>query len=141
MPHRIGQSAPEGGEWPTPVYDGSLIEDDGTLWRMRGSALGDKAARKMLRRTDVRVVHAYGLNVVEVHGATKEQLLADVWEFLRGRRRSTQTSNWASSAMPTTASCSSFRRAADVPHPVDVDAHRRTGVEGREPDQSPMRDV
>ena len=71
-------------EWPRPVYDGSLIDADGIRWTMRGPALEGKRARRVVRQSDIRVVHAYGLDVVELEGEEKRQLLARVEEYLRG---------------------------------------------------------
>jgi hypothetical protein len=71
--------------WPRPVYDGTWVDAEGTAWRMRGSALDAKGARKLMRRSDVRVVLAYSLEVAEVLGAERDDLLSRVEEFLQGR--------------------------------------------------------
>lgn len=71
-------------EWPRPVYDGSLVDAEGTMWHMRGPALEGERARRVVRMPDVRVVHAYGLDVVELEGSEKKELLARVEEYLRG---------------------------------------------------------
>ena len=88
MPKKVGQSdvLPDGTEveWPRPVYDGSLMDAEGTMWQMRGPALEGKRARRVVRMPDVRVVHAYGLDVVELEGEDKDELLARVEECLRG---------------------------------------------------------
>ena len=70
--------------WPRPVYDGAWVDTDGTAWRMRGSALDAKQARRLMRRSDVRVVLAYSLDVDEVLGAERQELLARVEQFLQG---------------------------------------------------------
>ncbi|GAA2758445.1 hypothetical protein GCM10009872_38050 [Actinopolymorpha rutila] len=70
--------------WPRPVYDRAWVDADGTAWRMRGSALDAKEARKLMRRPDVRVVLAYSRDVDEVVGADREALLARVEGFLQG---------------------------------------------------------
>jgi hypothetical protein len=71
--------------WPRPVYDGTWVDAEGTAWRMRGGALDAKGARKLMRRSDVRVVLAYSLEVAEVLGAERDDLLSRVEEFLQGR--------------------------------------------------------
>jgi hypothetical protein len=70
--------------WPRPVYDGAWVDTDGRAWRMRGNALDAKQARKLMRRSDVRVVLAYDVDVVEVRGAEREDLFARVEDFLEG---------------------------------------------------------
>jgi hypothetical protein len=70
--------------WPRPVYDGAWVDTEGSAWRMRGSALDAKQARKLMSRSDVHVVLAYDVDVVEVRGAERENLLARVDEFLDG---------------------------------------------------------
>lgn len=70
MAEKVGRSdaSPHGTdiEWPRPVHDGTLIDADGTTWTMRGPALEGKRARRLVRTPDVRVIHAYGLDVVEL---------------------------------------------------------------------------
>lgn len=88
MPKKVGQSdvLPDGTEveWPRPVHDGSLTDAGGTTWTMRGPALEGKRARRAIRMPDVRVVHAYGLDLVELEGEDKVELLTRVEEYLRG---------------------------------------------------------
>ena len=51
---------------------------------MRGTELDEKAARRLVRRSDVVVLHAYGLNVAVVEGDEKAALLHRVDDYLRG---------------------------------------------------------
>lgn len=83
---RQSDATPDGSfvEWPRPVYDRGWVDPDGITWRMRGKALGSKAARRLMRRPNVRVVHAYGLDVVQIDGEVKDALLARVLEYLHG---------------------------------------------------------
>jgi hypothetical protein len=71
-------------EWPRPVHEGALIDSEGATWTMRGPALEGRRARRVIRTLGVRVVHAYGLDVVELDGVAKSELLARVEEYLRG---------------------------------------------------------
>jgi hypothetical protein len=52
---------------------------------MRGSPLDGKQARRLMRRSDVHVVLAYGVEVAEVLGANRDVLLARVEDFLAGK--------------------------------------------------------
>lgn len=72
-------------EWPRPVYDREWTDARGTTWRMRGGELHGRAARRMVRRSDVVVLHAYGLDVVIVEGDEKSALLDRVEDYLRGK--------------------------------------------------------
>jgi hypothetical protein len=89
MAKKIRQSndLPDGTslEWPRPVYDRAWTDDRGTTWSMRGPELDGKAARRMVRRSDVVVLHAYGLDVAVVEGAGKTALLLRVEAYLKGR--------------------------------------------------------
>lgn len=88
MARRVRQSdaTPDDGfvEWPRPVYDRSWVDPEGITWRMRGRALGNKAARRLVRTPDLRTTHAYGVDVVQVDGERKDALLARVLEYLHG---------------------------------------------------------
>jgi hypothetical protein len=67
------------------VHDREWIDPHGTAWRMRGSPLDAKQARRLMRRSDVHVVLAYGMEVAEVLGADRDVLLARVEDFLAGK--------------------------------------------------------
>jgi hypothetical protein len=71
-------------EWPRPVHDRSLVDEAGTAWHMRGSVLEGKAARRVMRKPDLRVVHAYGLDVVELEREEKDELLTRLEAYLHG---------------------------------------------------------
>ena len=65
-------------EWPRPVYDGAWVDTDGVLWRMRGGQLDARQVRRLLKRPNLRVVWAYELAVVLVHGSAREELIAKI---------------------------------------------------------------
>jgi hypothetical protein len=71
--------------WPRPVRDREWIDADGTAWRMRGGQLHAMQARRLMKRSDVHVVRAYGMEVGEVLGAARDALLARVDDFLAGK--------------------------------------------------------
>lgn len=71
-------------EWPRPVYDGSWTDRQGVTWRMRRSELDDKRLRRLLKRSDLRVLHAYQMKVSLVEGAEREALLQRVHDFHAG---------------------------------------------------------
>src|SRR5690349_21251898 len=83
-----GDGAPEvsGGwlRWPRPVDDRQWVDVDGSVWRMRGGPLDAKQARRFIMRPEVHVVRAYELDVAEVRGAERDDLLARVEEFFAG---------------------------------------------------------
>jgi len=65
MARKVRQTdrSPEGGllEWPRPIYDRSWTDPrTGGARRMRGGQLEAKAARRLMRRADLLVLHAYG---------------------------------------------------------------------------------
>jgi hypothetical protein len=66
------------------MHDREWIDAQGTAWRMRGSPLDEKQARRLMRRSDVHVVLAYGMEVAEIRGADRDVLLARVEDFLAG---------------------------------------------------------
>jgi hypothetical protein len=71
--------------WPRPVYDRAWVDAESTSWRMRGGDLDLKQFRRLLKRPDVHVVWAYGLDVTEVHDVEREALLGRVEEYFRGQ--------------------------------------------------------
>jgi hypothetical protein len=72
------------GEWSRPVRDGAWTDGDGVVWRRRGGPLETKVARRFLRRPELIVLHAYGLEPHVVDGPDADALLARVQEFLDG---------------------------------------------------------
>jgi hypothetical protein len=71
--------------WPRPVHDREWVDAEGTSWRMRGGDLDQKQFRRLLKRPDVHVVRAYGLDVTELRDGEREALLARVEEYFRGQ--------------------------------------------------------
>jgi hypothetical protein len=62
---------PNAQPWPQPIQDGVWTHDNGALWHIRGGRgqLPDRVLRRLLKRTDVRVLHAYGPRPAEVTGS------------------------------------------------------------------------
>ena len=73
-----------GVEWARPVRDGAWTGPDGAYWRRRGGQLEPKAARRLMRRPDLVVLHAYGPQPREVDGVEADALLARIRQFLDG---------------------------------------------------------
>lgn len=71
-------------EWARPMRDGTWTDPDGVCWRRRGGPLEPKAARRLIRRPEIQVVHAYGAQPRVVDGAEAADLLARVQQFLDG---------------------------------------------------------
>lgn len=71
--------------WPRPVHDREWVDAEGTSWHMRGGDLDQKQLRRLLKRPDIHVVWAYGLDVTEVHDVERAALLARVEEYFRGQ--------------------------------------------------------
>ena len=71
--------------WPRPVHDREWVDTEGTSWRMRGGDLDQKRFRRQLKRPDVHVVRAYGLDVTELRDGEREALLTRVEEYFRGQ--------------------------------------------------------
>ena len=70
--------------WPTPIRDREWVDDNETTWRMRGPAIGQRELRRLLRREDVRVLHVYGLEPVELSGSHLDALVQRIEEFFAG---------------------------------------------------------
>jgi hypothetical protein len=70
--------------WPQPISDGYWIDDSGIHWHIRGGRAGRSrpALRRLLRHSDLRVLHAYGLHPIEVVGAERAALLERVERWL-----------------------------------------------------------
>ncbi|WP_030529667.1 hypothetical protein [Phycicoccus jejuensis] len=71
--------------WPSPVADRSWVSDDGTEWRMRGGPIGEREVRRLLRRPDVRVLHVYGTEPVELPAKEASEVLDALQVFYDGR--------------------------------------------------------
>ena len=72
--------------WPRPIRDGQWIDDCGIHWHIRGGGIEPTgpALRRLLKRTDLRVLHAYGAHPREVSGREREALLERVGRFAAG---------------------------------------------------------
>ena len=71
--------------WPRPVHDREWVDAEGTSWHMRGGDLDQKQFRRLVKRPDVHVVRAYGLDVAELRDVEREALLARIEEYFRGQ--------------------------------------------------------
>lgn len=71
-------------EQPRPIKDRGWVDNNGVAWRMRGSRLEPKAARKLLRRPDLDVAWAYDARVALVTGAERRDLLSRVEAIMDG---------------------------------------------------------
>lgn len=74
-----------GTPWATRIRDGRWTDPEGVSWHIRGSRLGERAARKLLRRRDVRVLHVYGPEPQLVDGSDLDSLLTRLHEFFTGK--------------------------------------------------------
>jgi hypothetical protein len=72
--------------WPQPIRDGQWVDDCGAHWHIRGRGIEPTgpALRRLLKRTDLRVLHAYGAQPHEVSGREREALLERVRRFAAG---------------------------------------------------------
>lgn len=70
--------------WPRPIHDGTWTDADGLVWRMRGSALDRKAARRLTSRPDVAVLHVYGPDPAVVTGPERRAVLDRIEQHRRG---------------------------------------------------------
>ncbi len=71
--------------WATPLKDGEWTDLVGVRWRMRGGPLQPRAARRLLRRPGLRVLHAYGAAPRLVEGSDRDSLIGAVDEYLADR--------------------------------------------------------
>ena len=74
------------GAWPRPIREGQWVDDRGVHWHIRGRSIepGGPPLRRLLKRTDLRVLHAYGTQPREVEGREREALLERVRRFAAG---------------------------------------------------------
>ncbi len=71
--------------WPQPIRDGHWTDGNGTHWHIRGGAgLPRVVLRRLLKRPDLRVLHAYGPHPAEVSDAEREALLERVERYFAG---------------------------------------------------------
>jgi len=76
-----------GGEgWPLPIRDGRWIDESSVEWRIRGRGLepASPALRRLLKRHELRVLHAYGPRPQEVSGLELAALLERVQQYHDG---------------------------------------------------------
>lgn len=72
-------------EVPQLVWAKAWIDVSGAVWRSRGAGLLEpKRARKLLERSDVRVLHVYDGNVHEHMGEDRDGLIAEVSQYWAG---------------------------------------------------------
>lgn len=72
-------------EVPQLVWKKTWTDADGTVWRARGQELLEpKQARKLLERTDVRLMHIYDGEVHEHTGEFRDGLIAEVAAYWAG---------------------------------------------------------
>jgi len=76
---------PFGETWPRLIHDRQWTDPTGTCWHIRGGALDGRAARKLLKRSDVRVLHVNGSQPRLVDGEEREALMARLEEFFTGK--------------------------------------------------------
>jgi hypothetical protein len=82
----IRASADPGGEpmeIRSPIGDHKLIDESGTLWRMRGGELRWGRIERLIRDPAVPVLHVYLDEVKEVPTAERESLLAMIRPYLK----------------------------------------------------------
>jgi hypothetical protein len=77
---------PKDQRWPRPIRDGRWIDDNGTHWHIRGGQIQvhRRRLRRLLKRPDLRILHAYGLHPTEVSGRDRQALLEQVERYLAG---------------------------------------------------------
>ena len=87
---KVGSSSqaarPEAQPWPQPIREGRWTDDDGIHWRIRGGQrqLPHRVLGRLLKRPDLRVLHAYGLHPTQVSGMEREALLERVELYFAG---------------------------------------------------------
>ncbi|MGW6197601.1 hypothetical protein ACWF0M_15775 [Kribbella sp. NPDC055110] len=65
----------------SPIRDHQLIDESGTLWRMRGGELRWSRIEHLIRDPSVPVLHAYLDQVNEVPTAERDNLLAMIRSY------------------------------------------------------------
>ena len=77
-------AATEGQPWPSPIRERLWTDSDGTQWHMRGQALDHRAARRLLRRSGIRVLHVYGSEPELLQHEALDDVLARFQQFADG---------------------------------------------------------
>jgi hypothetical protein len=76
---------PDAQPWPQPISDGHWTDEGGTRWHIRGGAGRPRPVpRRLLKRPELRILHAYGPHPTEVFGAEREALLERVERYFTG---------------------------------------------------------
>jgi hypothetical protein len=72
--------------WPRPISDGHWTDDRDVHWQIRGRGIepAGPPLRRLLKRADLRVLHAYGARPREVSGREREALMERVARFAAG---------------------------------------------------------
>jgi hypothetical protein len=81
--HR-GPLGSAGQAWPSPIGDKHWVDQQGSRWQMRGGLLTAKQARRLLRRSDVAVLHVYGVSPRQVSGTERKALIDQIEQFFVG---------------------------------------------------------
>ena len=82
------KAEPTGAQpWPQPIQEGRWTDDGGTQWHIRGRGTQSPRAllRRLLKRTGLRVLHAYGPQPTEVSGTRRQALLERVDRYFAGQ--------------------------------------------------------
>ena len=72
--------------WPQPIREGDWTDGAGITWRIRGRGIEPRGPtlRRLLKRPDLRVLHAYGPHPLEVSGRERDALLERVERYVAG---------------------------------------------------------
>src|SRR5262245_43823226 len=82
------KAEPTGAQpWPQPIREGRWTDDSGTQWHIRGRGAQSPRGllRRLLKRSDLRVLHAYGPQPTEVSGPQRQALLERVERYFAGQ--------------------------------------------------------
>jgi hypothetical protein len=82
----VPQAASENAwrDWPSPIRAKHWADKHGNQWRMRGGMLTARKASRLLRLSDVTVLHIYGPDPCPVTGPEREALIGRIEEFFAG---------------------------------------------------------
>ena len=73
--------------WPQPIREGRWTDDSGTQWHIRGRGTQPPRGllRRLLKRPDLRILHAYGPQPTEVSDTQRQALLDRVERYFAGQ--------------------------------------------------------